>query len=135
VIPSAAGAFERAGAPWQNVAPAFDKADAAKARPWQVRATYDESILYIRIESSQTDAGRARTGAYCLPASGARAIRLPALAHLRGAGPRAWRRSCPHAPEYAAHPSVPLVTDKFERLRFGGEDVEVAVNSFEFSTG
>jgi hypothetical protein len=51
VIPPAAGAFERAGAPWQNVAPAFDKADAAK-RGWQVRATCDESFLYIRIESS-----------------------------------------------------------------------------------
>ena len=50
VIPPAAGAFERAGAPWQNVAPAFDKADAAKYG-WQVRATYDESFLYIRIES------------------------------------------------------------------------------------
>ena len=51
MIPPAAGAFERAGAPWQNVAPAFDKADAAK-HGWQVRATYDESCLYIRIESS-----------------------------------------------------------------------------------
>jgi hypothetical protein len=51
MIPPAAGAFERAGAPWQNVAPAFDKADAAK-RGWQVLATYDESFLYIRIESS-----------------------------------------------------------------------------------
>ena len=44
MIPPAAGAFERAGAPWQNVAPAFDKADAAK-HGWQVRATYDESFL------------------------------------------------------------------------------------------
>ena len=51
IIPPAAGAFERAGAPWQNVAPAFDKADAAK-HGFQVRATYDESFLYIRIESS-----------------------------------------------------------------------------------
>jgi hypothetical protein len=51
MIPPAAGAFERAGAPWQNVAPAFDNAGAAK-RGWQVRATYDESFLYIRIESS-----------------------------------------------------------------------------------
>ena len=51
MIPPAAGAFERAGAPWQNVAPAFDTADAAK-HGWQVRATYDESFLYIRIESS-----------------------------------------------------------------------------------
>jgi hypothetical protein len=51
VIPPVAGAFERAGSPWQSVAPAFDKADAAK-HGWQVRATYDESFLYIRIESS-----------------------------------------------------------------------------------
>lgn len=50
-IPPAAGAFERAGAPWQNIAPAFDGANAAK-RGWQVRATYDESYLYVRIESS-----------------------------------------------------------------------------------
>jgi hypothetical protein len=51
MIPPAAGAFERAGAPWQNVAPALDKANAAR-QGWQVRATYDESFLYIRIESS-----------------------------------------------------------------------------------
>jgi hypothetical protein len=51
VIPPAAGAFERAGSPWQNVASALDKAQAAK-QGWQVRATYDESFLYIRIESS-----------------------------------------------------------------------------------
>jgi hypothetical protein len=51
MIPPDTGAFERAGAPWQNVAPAFDKADAAK-HGCQVRATYDESFLYIRIESS-----------------------------------------------------------------------------------
>ena len=51
MIPPAAGAFERAGAPWQGVASAFDTAEAAK-RGWQVRATYDESYLYIRIESS-----------------------------------------------------------------------------------
>src|ERR1700719_4090012 len=50
MIPLPAGAFERAGAPWQNAAPAFDKADAAK-HGFQVRAAYDESFLYIRIES------------------------------------------------------------------------------------
>ena len=49
-IPPAAGAFERAGSPWPNIAPAFDTANAAK-HGWQVRATYDESFLYIRIES------------------------------------------------------------------------------------
>jgi hypothetical protein len=51
LIPPPAGAFSRAGAPWQTVTPAFDRADAAK-HGWQVRATYDESFLYIRIESS-----------------------------------------------------------------------------------
>jgi hypothetical protein len=51
VIPPAAGAFGRAGTPWQNVAPALDNPGAAK-RGWQVRAAYDESFLYIRIESS-----------------------------------------------------------------------------------
>jgi hypothetical protein len=51
MIPPTAGTFKRAGAPWQNVAPAFDTADAA-TRGWQVRATYDESYLYVRIESS-----------------------------------------------------------------------------------
>jgi hypothetical protein len=51
MIPPPAGAFERAGSPWQNLAPAFNSAEAAK-RGWQVRATYDESFLYVRIESS-----------------------------------------------------------------------------------
>jgi len=51
LIPPAPGAFERAGSPWQSVAAAFETADAAK-RGWQVRATYDESSLYIRIELS-----------------------------------------------------------------------------------
>ena len=50
-IPPHAGAFERAGAPWQNVATDFNAAEAAR-RGWQVRATYDESFLYVRIESS-----------------------------------------------------------------------------------
>jgi hypothetical protein len=44
MIPPAAGAFERAGAPWQNVARAFDTAEAAK-RGWRVRATYDEVVF------------------------------------------------------------------------------------------
>jgi hypothetical protein len=51
MIPPPAGAFERAGEPWRNGAPALDKADAAK-HGFQVRAAYDESFLYIRIESS-----------------------------------------------------------------------------------
>jgi hypothetical protein len=51
MLPPSAGAFARAGSPWQNVTPAFDKAAAAR-HGWQVRATYDESFLYLRIESS-----------------------------------------------------------------------------------
>lgn len=51
VVPPPAGAFERAGEPWQKIAPGLDKANAA-TQGFQVRATYDESFLYIRIESS-----------------------------------------------------------------------------------
>lgn len=51
MIPPPAGAFERAGAPWETVSAGLDKAAASK-QGWQVRATYDESCLYIRIESS-----------------------------------------------------------------------------------
>ncbi len=47
----AAGAFERAGAPWRNITPGFDTAAAAR-QGWQVRATHDESFLYLRFESS-----------------------------------------------------------------------------------
>ncbi len=52
MLPPPAGAFERAGAPWQSVPAALDKASASK-QGWQVRATYDESYLYIRVESSE----------------------------------------------------------------------------------
>ncbi len=52
MVPPVAGAFERAGAPWQSVAPAFNPAEAAK-HGFQVRATYDDSFLYVRIESSE----------------------------------------------------------------------------------
>ena len=51
MIPPPPGAFERAGAPWQNVAPALNEANAAR-HGWQVRSTSDESFLYIRVESS-----------------------------------------------------------------------------------
>jgi hypothetical protein len=51
MIPPTTGAFERAGAPWQNIAAAFDTGGATK-HGWQVRATSDESFLYVRIESS-----------------------------------------------------------------------------------
>jgi hypothetical protein len=51
MVPPGAGAFARAGAPWQSVASALDTAGVAR-QGWQLRATYDESFLYIRIESS-----------------------------------------------------------------------------------
>lgn len=65
LIPPPAGAFERAGEPWQNVASAFDAAEAAK-RGWQVRVICDESFLYVRIESSTP-----------FPAPGSRADKPP----------------------------------------------------------
>jgi hypothetical protein len=51
MLPLPAGAFERAGSPWQKVAPALDKASSIR-QGWQLRATFDESFLYIRIESA-----------------------------------------------------------------------------------
>jgi hypothetical protein len=65
MIPPPPGAFERSGSPWQNVAPALDKANAAR-QGWQLRAAYDESFLYIRIESSAP-----------MPAPGTRADKPP----------------------------------------------------------
>jgi hypothetical protein len=52
LIPPAPGAFTRAGAPWKSIPPAFDPAEADK-RGWQVKATRDESCLYVRIESKK----------------------------------------------------------------------------------
>lgn len=50
VLPDS-GAFVRAGSPWEQVAPAMNSAQAARLK-WQMRAIFDESYLYIRIESS-----------------------------------------------------------------------------------
>jgi hypothetical protein len=50
-VPPPGGAFERAGAPWQNTAAAFSATEAVK-RGWQARAAYDESFLYVQIECS-----------------------------------------------------------------------------------
>ena len=52
MIPPPDGAFARAGSPWQNVATGMSAADAA-ARGWQIRAVFDESFLYVRIESAE----------------------------------------------------------------------------------
>lgn len=49
MLPPPSGAFERAGEPWQKVAPALDQASALR-QGWQLRAASDESYLYIRIE-------------------------------------------------------------------------------------
>jgi hypothetical protein len=65
VIPPPPGAFERAGAPWQNIPPAFNPAEAAR-QGWQVRAAFDESFLYIRTELPTP-----------MPAPGARAEKPP----------------------------------------------------------
>ena len=51
MIPPPAGAFERSGEPWEKVPEALKKADAA-GQGWQLKAAYDESELYIRIESA-----------------------------------------------------------------------------------
>jgi hypothetical protein len=45
------GAFERAGSPWDQVAPGMNPNQAARLG-WQMKAVFDESYLYIRIESS-----------------------------------------------------------------------------------
>lgn len=44
------GAFSRAGSPWNQVAPGMPPGQAARAG-WQIKAVFDESYLYIRIES------------------------------------------------------------------------------------
>jgi hypothetical protein len=45
------GAFARGGSRWDQVAPAMDPGQAARLG-WQMKAVFDESFLYIRIESS-----------------------------------------------------------------------------------
>ncbi|HML15897.1 MAG TPA: hypothetical protein VK419_02680 [Bryobacteraceae bacterium] len=51
LLPPDPGAFARAGSPWDQVAPGMDPSQAALAG-WQMKAVFDESYLYIRIESS-----------------------------------------------------------------------------------
>ena len=51
LLPPASGAFVRAGSPWDQVAPAMDPGQSAR-RGWQMKAIFDESYLYIRIESN-----------------------------------------------------------------------------------
>lgn len=51
LLPPDPGAFARSGSRWDQVAAAMDPAQAARLG-WQMKAVFDESYLYIRIESS-----------------------------------------------------------------------------------
>ncbi len=51
LLPPDPGAFARAGLRWEQVAPAMDPTQAARLG-WQMKAVFDESYLYIRIEST-----------------------------------------------------------------------------------
>ncbi len=51
LLPPGPGAFARAGSPWDQVAPGVDPNQPAR-RGWQMKAVFDESYLYIRIQSS-----------------------------------------------------------------------------------
>jgi hypothetical protein len=50
-LPPDPGAFARAGSPWGQLASGMDSGQAARLG-WQLKAVFDESYLYIRIESS-----------------------------------------------------------------------------------
>jgi len=51
VVPPDTGAFARDGSRWDQIAPALD-ADRAARLGFQMRALFDESFLYIRIETN-----------------------------------------------------------------------------------
>ena len=51
LLPPDPGAFARAGSPWDQVPQAMDPVKAARLG-WQMKAVFDESYLYIRIESN-----------------------------------------------------------------------------------
>jgi len=51
LVPPDPGAFTRAGSRWDQIEPGMDPGRAARFG-WQMRAVFDESYLYIRIESS-----------------------------------------------------------------------------------
>lgn len=53
MVPPAGGAFSRDGFPWDRSATAMD-ANKAASLGWQMRSVFDESFLYLRIET-QTD--------------------------------------------------------------------------------
>ena len=49
LVPPGPGAFARAGSQWNQIAAAMDAGQAARLG-WQMKAVFDESYLYIRIE-------------------------------------------------------------------------------------
>ena len=49
IVPPDQGAFARSGSRWDLVAPAMNPGDATRLG-WQMKAVFDESYLYIRIE-------------------------------------------------------------------------------------
>lgn len=51
LLPPGPGSFARAGSPWDQIAAGMDPGQAARLG-WQLKAVFDESYLYIRIESS-----------------------------------------------------------------------------------
>lgn len=53
LVPPPDGAFSRAGSPWDQIAPAMPPTTAAQLG-WQMRSVFDESFLYIRIETGST---------------------------------------------------------------------------------
>jgi hypothetical protein len=67
LLPPDPSAFARAGSPWDQVAAAMD-ADQAARLGWQMKAVFDESYLYIRIEASSD-----------LPAPGSTIVKSPTV--------------------------------------------------------
>ena len=51
LLPPELGAFARAGSPWNQVPPGMSLTEAAR-QGWQMKAVFDESYLYIQIETS-----------------------------------------------------------------------------------
>ena len=51
LLPPPRGAFARAGSRWDQVAPGMTPSNAA-SQGWQMKAVFDETYLYIRIETS-----------------------------------------------------------------------------------
>ena len=51
LVPPDPGAFASAGSPWDQIAPGMEASQAA-GLGWQMKAVFDESYLYVQIESS-----------------------------------------------------------------------------------